>query len=142
MEIKMKTNKKNQFSSIEILLMIMLFASTTLLIYHEPTSTNIEYKHTIESSLDSIYQRNTIRNMVINENLSEDVNTQDWTILENILDKKFLQYEFKISNTTTSKTIINKCPQTYHTKTITQKFISLKNNNKYDFRKINLEVCS
>ena len=135
-------NKKGQFSAVEILLMIIMFATVATFFGNNPLSTSNDFKYSVESSINSIYQSNNYRNSIIDENLSTDTNSQNWSSLENLLNKKYNSYKVKILNKTSKKTILDKCNQTYNNKLISEKIVSTTGNDKYEFRRIRLEVCS
>ena len=137
MEIK---TKKGQFSAVEILLVVILFTTTFVFFSNTHISTSQNFKLSTSSSISSIYQSNNYRTKTIDEDLSNPVNTQDWSTLENILDKKYKTYNIKILNKTTSKTVIKKCTQSYQSKIVSEQVISTKGNDKYEFRRIRLEI--
>lgn len=139
--IKMYFNKKCQISVFEtmysFLIVILMFS-----FYFYNSTKNIndkQYKYNIDSMLNSIYYSENFRSQILNENISEEALSQDWSLLNNTLKKAYSSYEFVIKNSTVSKKIFE-CDPTY-SKIYSSKIIAIENNDNFKFREIILGVC-
>jgi hypothetical protein len=133
---------KGQFALIEILLIGLLLSSLIYLSYNSHREELQSYNYLVDSSIDAIYYSENFRDLIVSENLSVGILTQDWTEMQNILDYKFNNYELVIFNNTYEKVIFNGCDYDYKNKIIKERIVVLKNASSYDFRIIRLGVCS
>lgn len=132
-------NKQSQISFVEFVLVFLLFGFLFTTLHYDTNLSEKDYKLTIDSFLDSIYYSENYRSLIIDEDLSKSTLTGNWTNFQAQLNKSFTNYEFIISNSSYSKKIYS-CSAIYN-KYYVERFISIKNNTKYDFRKIKLGVC-
>ncbi len=132
--------KKSQIAFFEFTLVFLLFGfifTSNILIQNNDIEK--DYKVTVDSMLNSIYYLEDFRNITLDEDLSQSLITQNWDNVETILNSSFNNFELIISNNTVSKKIFI-CSATYN-KIYNEKIISIKNNTKFEFRKITLGVC-
>lgn len=130
---------KSQISIIELPLLLLMF-SGFLFFYgglFEPEE--IDYKLEVDSFLDSIIYNGDFRSLFLDEDLSVIVISDDWSNFEDLLNDSFLNYEIILSNLTIEKTIYS-CDAT-HWKYMTERIISIENNENFEFRLIRLGVC-
>lgn len=132
------SDRRAQVSSIEILFALMLFGTYVFYISDNSVETQRDYAKSIDSALDSIYNNDNYRNIMMGEDLSKSINTRDWNPLLTVLDNSYSSYELVISNSTNQKTIIS-CSDGYN-KYLSQRVIAV-NSSDYQFRKIRLGVC-
>ena len=135
----MKLSKKTQISIIEIPLLLLLFISFLFIpgILHQ--SETKDYKLSIDSFFDSIIYSEDYRDIFMDENLSKLSITEDYSNLKIVLDKVFIHYDLSISNLTVEKKIFS-CEPIFN-KYVSERIISIKNNDNFEFRKIILGVC-
>ncbi len=130
---------KAQFSVIEIgFVLLLLF---TFMIHIKPFGFEFQddKKILVDSYLHSLKFNSTIRDLVLNENLSNSSLSQNWSQVDIYLGESFLSYSLNVGNSTTTKSIIS-CSGAYG-KYVSEDIIATDSSNNYDFRKISLGVC-
>lgn len=138
--MEMKLTNKTQVSVFEIILVIFLFfSSITYYGFYNYNYNSQVHKVQIESFLDGIAYGDNFRVLIMSEDLSQNTITGNWTNFTILLNNSFTSYELIISNKTVSKTIVS-CNETSG-KYYIERFIALKDNSYYEFRKIKLGVC-
>lgn len=131
---------KSQVSAFEMTLGIILLFSTVMYFGYYFGEQNIGvHKTQVESFLDTIYYGEEFRNILMDEDLSQVNLTQNWANVSTLLNNSFRSYEVLVSNETVSKTIYS-CNGTSG-KEYSEKIITIKDNNNYEFRKLTLGVC-
>lgn len=148
MEIKTKTfknklmrfNKLAQITVIEFSLLALLFSGIFFYftISQQPT-TNSFNSYNLDTYLSSISKLDSIRNVVVLEDLSNTTITQNWTNTLTIINLTLNKYELYLTNGTTSK-YIQTCTS-INGKFFSQSFISSYNLTTFDPKTLVLGVC-
>lgn len=137
--MKMFNCVKCQMSTVEIALVVMIFAFGISCLRFSNVFSQQDYKFSVDSALDSIYYSEDFRDIILSEDLSSSSPTQNWDDLKSLLDDMFINYEFVLSNVTYNKALYS-CSNGYE-KYIAQRIIAIKDNDNYDFRVVSLGVC-
>ena len=136
----MITGNKSQFASIEIILLILLFAFSTAYFYKPIDSTLQDYKLNIDSALDTIYYSDDYRSIIMNEDISLSSHTEDWSDINTTLSDFYRNFELILSDDNLSKNIFS-CSGDFNTKYYTERVIAIEDNDNFEFRKLRLGVC-
>jgi len=136
----MELKKKSQISAFEMTMATILLFSSIMYFGYYIDEKNIGFHKTqIDSFLDTMYYSEDFRNIMMNEDLSQEALTEDWTNVSLLLNTSFRSYEILISNETLTKTIYS-CTEVSG-KEYSEKIIAILDNDYYEFRKITLGVC-
>lgn len=132
-------HKKAFFSVFEISFVLLILFSLAslppLLSWGE-----YDYKESLDSYLVSLQINETFRQTIINENLSEESLTQNWSTIEVELENSFHDYELRIKSYDQNQSkLIFQC-QTKTNKEFSSIYVVVDGNN-YDFREVILGVC-
>ena len=139
-----RTNKhfKSQISVFESIFISLLFIIIVSTLINKTDFTTHDFETNTQSLIDTIYYSETFRQIILNENLSQNSTTQDWTNITNLLNQEYINYELIISNLTSSKKIHNcsgELEKIYSEKII---FSGINNTANFEFRIIRLGVCN
>lgn len=132
--------RRSQFSAIEVVLVMMLFAFSSIYYVNSVSTSQKDYKYNIDTGLDSLYYNESYRFLIMNENLDVSHKVLDWSSLNQTLSNMYNNFELTIGNKTTSKFIYN-CNQDYNNKYSTERIISIGDASTYEFRRVKLGVC-
>lgn len=131
-------NKFAQFSVIELSFVFLLFIFSISFFSAKSNVENVDYGYSVESFLDSIYYSEDFRSLMLDEDLSNGAITEDWSSFEEIVGRNFNSYSIAISNLSISKNIAT-CTGDF--KYVSERLISIENNDNFEFRMISLGVC-
>ena len=130
--------KRAQISVVEGILMILLFVFffSSLTLYSQTTYTGSSVN--LDSLLDSIYYSENYRDIIMNEDLSSEELSQDWSEIESVLNNSVGSYELILLNKTTNKKI-TECQASYG-KNFEERIFG-SSQDEYEFRKLRIGVC-
>ncbi len=131
--------KKGQFSIVEIAFVILLISSGLYYVYEIQQPLPENYNFQIESALNSLYINDSFRSLVISEDLSVSGVSGNWTLISNLLDAMFSEYELQVSNISVSKNIFS-CSSNYN-KYYDERVVGVSDGSVYEFRTVRLGVC-
>lgn len=130
---------KAQISVVELTLAMVLFAafSANFGLIDQPSLQDPQLQ--LESLSDSMYYLGDYRERLLLENLSDSNPTQNWSSIQSILDSELTNYELVVGNETVEK-VIQSCQGAFY-ESFSEKFVTVLNETKYDFRFIRIGVC-
>ena len=77
----------------------------------------------------------------MDEELSVFFISEDWETLNSTLSKMYRNFEVIVSNGSVSKTVISCREGNYTTRYFSERVVSIRDNDRYEFRKLRLGVC-
>ena len=131
--------KSAQFSFVELSFLMILLSFGLSFVDWDVQTISIDHKFQIESALSSLYHDESLRSLVMGENLSDSTINGNWTNISNVLDDMFLSYEIGISNVSDSKVIFS-CNSDY-SKYYDERVLGVSDGSFYEFRTVKLGVC-
>lgn len=135
----MEINKKSQLTVIEISFVLLLIGS--YLAYLPTTIDSNEYNLNlgVQTLADSLLEDYNFRSVLINEDLSSVNETEDWSQVYLVINSSLINYELKIGDLSTEKTL-KSCSPTFEKLNVVR-IVSIDDSSIYDFRYFILGVC-
>lgn len=130
--------KKSQITVIEVSFIFILFFGVISFFVVKPCVSEINYQKSIDSVADSIYYSEYFRSIIMDEDLTDSIKTEDWSAFESFMDSILPTYDFVISNVTLSETLYS-CDGDF--KEFAERIISIKNNDIFEYRTFRIGVC-
>ncbi len=131
--------KKSQILNFELILGLSLLSLIVFIPYNNLNNNKGIFLE-IDTLANSLIKNNNFRLTILSENLSSQNLNNNWSAIENILNKSYKNYFLSITNTSIEKIVFN-CSGKFKNKIVTEKIIYIYNNTYADFRILKLGVC-